>query len=74
MTIKLPEKSVGDKLLALFGKQRAVYIPSDIYKKYGPYVYAQAEKESFWRALFRSSNQDPPEGWFYPEKFIGKEE
>jgi len=74
MTIRIPKPTAGDKFLALVGKKCAVYIPSDIYKTYGPYVYAEARKESFWRALFRSSNEDPPEGWIYPEKFMEKEE
>jgi len=32
------------------------------YEKFGPYFYAQTYKDSFWRALFRSRNQDLPEG------------
>lgn len=51
-------------------KKRAVRILGDAYKKYGPYVYAKEEKESFCCALFRSKNQDPTMGWIYPEKEI----
>jgi hypothetical protein len=70
MTIKLPKTTIADKLLALIGKRRAVRMPFEAYKNLGPYVYAQAEKESFWRALIRPENQDPPEGWVYPDQII----
>ncbi len=66
MTIRFPESTVGDKFLTLVGKKRAVWIPEDVYKKFGPFVIVQARKESFWRALARPKNQNPPEGWFYP--------
>jgi hypothetical protein len=66
MTIRFPESSVGDKFLTLAGKKRAVCMPADVYKKFGPYVIVQAKGESFWRALFRPQNQEPPKGWFYP--------
>jgi hypothetical protein len=65
MTIRMPEADLPDKILQLFGKRRAVKIPADIYKKYGPYVSARAVKESFWRALLRPKGQDPPEGYVY---------
>ena len=68
MTIRFPKSTFGDKLLALAGKKRAVYIPDDIYKKLGPYIIVQAKRESFWRALFRNKNQNPPAGWIYPVK------
>mgnify|MGYP001172910445 FL=1 len=66
MTIRFSEPTVGDKFLALIDRKRAVYIPANIYKTFGPYVIVQAKKESFWRALFRAKDQNPPEGWFYP--------
>jgi hypothetical protein len=68
VTMKIPEKNFGDKLLALMGKERAIWIPKDIYKTFGQYAYVQAKKESFWKALFRPKNQDPPVDWFYPIK------
>lgn len=68
MTFRIPEESFADKILALMGKERAIWIPKDVYKRFGPYVYVQAKKESFWRALFRSKSEDPPLGWFYPIK------
>ena len=70
MTIKLPKTTFADKLLALIGKRRAVRMPFEVYEKLGPYVYAQAVKESFWRALLRPKNQDPPEGWVYLDQII----
>ena len=73
MTIELPRTTFADRLLALFGKKRAVRMPFEVYEKLGPYVYAQAVKESFWRALIRPKNQDPPEGWIYPDQIIPEE-
>ena len=67
MTIKIPEKDSLDKLLALMGKRRAVHVPRNLYEKYGPYVYAQAKKESFWHALIRPKNENLPEGWIYSD-------
>jgi hypothetical protein len=66
MTIRTPEKSVADRILEAFGKKRAVKIPEGLYEKFGPYVYAQARKESFWRALLRPKGQEPPSGYAYP--------
>ena len=68
MTIKLPRTTFADKLLAMIGKRRAMRIPFEAYKKLGPYVYAKAERESFWRALIRPKNQGSTEGWIYPDQ------
>jgi hypothetical protein len=73
MTIKLPKTTLADRLLASIGKKRAVRIPFEVYEKLGPYVYARAKKESLWRALVRPKNQDPPEGWIYPDQIIPEE-
>ena len=70
MTIELPKTTFADRLLALIGKRRAVRMPYKVYEKLGPYVYARAVKESFWRALLRPKNQDPPKGWIYPDEII----
>ena len=70
MTIKLPETTFADRLLASIGRKRAVRLPFEVYEKLGPYVYAKAEKESFWRALIRPKNQGPPDGWIYLDKLI----
>ena len=69
MTITIPKKGYIDRFLALIGKKRAVRITSAACEKYGPYAYAKAEKESFWRALIRPKYQKPPVGWIYPEDF-----
>ena len=61
MTIKLPQPSIGDKILKLLGKKRGVKVPSEVYEKFGPYVYVTAQKESFWKALLRSSDEELPE-------------
>ena len=66
MTIRIPEETFADKLLAMMGKKRAVWIPTDVYKRFGPYVIVQAKRESFWKALARPKDQEPSKGWFYP--------
>ena len=65
MTIALPKHNLGDRILSLLGKRRAVHIPTASYKTHGPYVYSQAMRESFIRALLRAKNTAPPEGWIY---------
>jgi hypothetical protein len=67
MTIKLPQKSILDRFLESIGKKRAVKIPENVYEKFGPYVYAKAQKESFWRALLRPKDAELPEGYTYPK-------
>jgi len=62
MTIKLPEPDIFDKFLRFIGKQRGVIIPAKAYKKYGQYVYAMGQKESFWKALVRRKGVDLPDG------------
>ena len=59
MTIRIPEETLADKLLTMMGKKRALSIPADVYKRFGPYVIVQAQKESFWKALARPKNQEP---------------
>ena len=67
MTIRFTETTMSDKLLSVIGKKRAVRVPKDVYKRFGPYVIVQPQQESFWRALVRTRNQEPPDGWFYCE-------
>ena len=61
MTIKMPDPTIGDRILKSLGKRRGVIIPSDSYNKFGPYVSLRAKKENFWRALFRHRNAPLPE-------------
>ena len=65
MTISIPKKSFPDLILAALGKKRAIKVPEGIYEKFGPYVYASAQKESFWKALLRPRDENPPEGFIY---------
>ena len=69
MTFKIQKENIADKILALMGKKRAICLPVEAYDKFGIYAYAKAEKESFWRALFRSRNQNLPDGRIYPDKY-----
>jgi hypothetical protein len=62
MTIKLPKKTIGDKVLKALGKKRGVQIPAEAHKQFGPYTYATAQKESFLRALLRPKNEPLPKG------------
>ena len=72
MTIIYSAPRCGDKLLAIWGKKRAAYIP-DIYGRFGKYAYGRALKEPFLRALFRPKNQDLQVGWFYPDEIMPPE-
>jgi hypothetical protein len=62
MTIRIPKKTIGDKVLKALGKKRGVHLPTEGYKQFGPYAYATAKKESFLRALLRPKDAPLPEG------------
>ncbi|MEE8431311.1 MAG: hypothetical protein V3S16_08685 [Candidatus Desulfatibia sp.] len=70
MTIKLPKENIFDRILKVMGKKRGYKIPWEAYEKLGPYVYAIAEKESFWKALFRPKNKELPEGYLNMYSFL----
>lgn len=61
MTIQIQKANIWDKILGFFGKKRAVYLPPDS----NGYDYSLARRENFFRALFRSVSEQPPEGWVY---------
>lgn len=61
MTIRLPDPDIFDRFLKLLGKKRGVRIPLGAYEKLGPYFYAKAYKESFWKAFFRSRGDELPD-------------
>jgi hypothetical protein len=61
MTIRIPDPTIGDKILKLLGKKRGIILPVEPYKKFGPYAYINAKKENFWKALFRSKNAPFPD-------------
>jgi len=63
MTIRMPDLSIFDKILISIGKKRGVRYPIGVTEKYGQSVYIKATKENFWKALFRSKNQELPEGY-----------
>ncbi len=69
MTIIFPKPTFGDKLLAVMGKKRAIFIPG-IYRKFGIYAYGRAVKEPFLRALIRPNNKELEEGWFYQDEIM----
>jgi hypothetical protein len=58
----MPPLSLGDRLLKMLGKRRAVYVPADAYEKFGPYVTLRATKEPFFRALLRPQGKSMPAG------------
>ena len=68
MTIKIPEKNLGDRILGILGKNRAIYLPNNITTNdvdAGHYVYAQAQKETFLKALLRPPNKPLADGLIY---------
>ena len=65
MTIRLPKPDVFDDILRLLGKRRAVYIPPNVDKKFGPYSIIVAKKESFIKALISSNERKLPNGWVF---------
>ena len=67
MTIRLPEPDVFDRILRLLGKKRAVYIPSNVDKEFGPYSIIVGKKESFIKALICSKDRILSDGWVYLE-------
>ncbi len=69
MTLHIPEKDFFDKLLSLFGKKRAVFIPKEgMNQKFGVY---KCKKGSLIRALLRPKGANPPNGWMYLDD-VGK--
>jgi hypothetical protein len=68
MTMKVPPPSMGDKILKGLGKKRGIIIPSEGYEKYGPYVYQEARKESFLKALLRSKDAPLPNNVIDPDE------
>jgi hypothetical protein len=67
MTIRIPKESLPDKILKALGKKRGVKIPAGVFKKFDPQkvdVYVIAQKESFWKALLRSNDEELPDEFF----------
>jgi len=63
MTIQIPKPGLTDKILKTIGKKRGVIIPISEYDRFGPYIYAVAKKENFFKALFRLAIKNCPMGW-----------
>ena len=59
----MPDLNIFDKILKSIGKKRGVRYPMGVAEKFGQSVYIKATKEKFWKALFRSKNQELPEGY-----------
>jgi hypothetical protein len=62
MTLRIPDPNIGDKILRLFGKKRALIIPKVRVERKEIDIYAVAVKESFWKALFRPRKSQLPNG------------
>ena len=67
MTIKLPQKTIADKFLKLFGKKRGIILPADENPSIGHTVHLKARWENFWIVLFRSKNKHLPANVFDPD-------
>ena len=52
MTIKLPKKTILDKILRLFNKEREIEINSNAHEKFAPHVTIKAKPKSFFKTLF----------------------
>jgi len=61
MTLVIQPKGKQDKILAFFGKERAVHFP----KISNPSAYCVASREGFFSALFRPKGKPLPEGMAY---------
>jgi hypothetical protein len=64
MTLRIQPPGLPDRILAMLGKRRPVFIPA-MTEKYGTYI---ARRENFFRALFRPRHMQPPDGWVYFEE------
>ena len=67
MTVRLPKPDAFDRILRFMGKKRAVYIPPNVDKEFGPYTIIVGKKESFIKALISSKNRILSDGWVYLE-------
>jgi len=45
--VTIRKETFTDKLLAIMGKKRAVWIPHDVYKRFGTYVIVLAKRNPF---------------------------
>jgi hypothetical protein len=61
MTIRIPKPNLADKFLRLIGKKRAVYFP-DSSMKLAEFSQIVGTKENFFKALFRPTNNQMPDG------------
>lgn len=63
MTILMPKKTIGDKILKALGKNRGVILPTPKQmQKFGIHAQYMAKEENFFKALFRSKNAKLPDG------------
>ena len=67
MTVRIPSRTLGDRILGAVGKKRAVYVPGNLNEEFGTYIYAQAQRENFFKALLRGKDSELKEGWVYHE-------
>ena len=63
----MPTENIADRILKALGKKRGVKIPAEAFKGIDPRVvdvYAIAQKESFWKSLLRSKDEELPDDLF----------
>jgi hypothetical protein len=70
MSIHISPPTLADRILRVMGKRRGIVIPTEIHKKFGPYVHSTAVRESFWKALLRPKDAPLPKGVIDWEEFI----
>ena len=64
MTLLLPKKSLGDRVLKMLGRKRAVYCRVN-YAVYGAYAYCEARKEALLVALLPRRDRKLKPGWYF---------
>jgi hypothetical protein len=70
MTLRIPKRSLGDIILRLFGKKRALIFPKGQMEGKQIDVYEVGVKENFWKALLRPLESELPYGAVDYENFI----
>ncbi len=62
MSVIIPKPNTFDKILRCLGKKRGVFISGNQKDKFGPYLYEELKRESFFKALLRPEKEKLPEG------------
>ena len=64
MTIMIPDKTIGDRILELLNRRRACYCGEET-QKMGPFSTSVIHKEPFLKALLLPRNRNLKKGWCF---------